>query len=173
MNEQQIQQFEHQAAQLANARAELSQRAEALNKDIRALKRRRITGLKNAAERAIQCQNKLLEMIRDNKELFEKPKTQVFHGIRIGFMKQRGKLEFDDEAEVVARIKKLLPDEKATLITVKEKPVKSALANLAASTLKRLGIRVHEDSDEAIVKSTDTEVDRLVDALLEGEEELE
>jgi hypothetical protein len=73
---------------------------------------------------------------------------------------------------VVARIKKHLPEQADVLIKLKETPVKDALAQLSAAELKKLGVTVSEAGDQVVVKPVDSEVDKMVDALMKeaGEE---
>ncbi|MDF1486722.1 hypothetical protein PY257_16355, partial [Ramlibacter sp. H39-3-26] len=47
-----------------------------------------------------------------------------------------------------------------------QRPVKDALAQLPAADLKKLGISITDAEDEVIVRAVDSEVDKLVDALL-------
>ncbi len=73
---------------------------------------------------------------------------------------------------MVARIKKHLPEQADVLIKLKETPVKDALAQLSAAELKKLGVTVSEAGDQVVVKPVDSEVDKMVDALMKeaGEE---
>ena len=91
----------------------------------------------------------------------------TFHGVRIGFMKGKGKIEWDDGEQVVKLIKKHFPAQADALIATTEKPVKAALQQLAAADLKRLGITVEESGEVIFVKPVDGEIEKLVDALLE------
>ena len=103
-------------------------------------------------------------------DLFQKPKSRLLHGIRLGFAKAKGKLVIDDEATVVRLIRRHLPNRFADLVKVTEKPLKDPLSRLTGDELKKLGVRVESDTDEAFVKPADSEIDKLVDALLDSAE---
>lgn len=92
--------------------------------------------------------------------------------MKVGYQKGKGTISFEDADSVVARIKKHLPDQADVLIKLKETPVKDALAQLSAADLKKIGVTVSEAGDQVVIKPVDSEVDKMVDALLKdvGEE---
>jgi len=159
----------------ADARGALAELARTLNEEVEQLKRKHLPEIKRVKDRAVQRQTELRTMIEESPELFVKPRTLTLHGVRIGFVKAKGRIEWDDEAAVIARIRKLLPaDQAELLIRVKEAVHKQAVYDLAAGDLKRLGIRIAGDGDEVLIKDTASDVDQLVDALLkEATEEIE
>lgn len=119
---------------------------------------------KVAAARAAKAA--LVAAIEANPESFRSPKTRVLHGVRVGYAKAKGKVVIDDADTVIARIRKHLPKLITKLITVKETPKKTALAELTAAQLKKLGVTVEDAGDKVIVAPTDSEIDKLVDALM-------
>lgn len=158
----------------AEAHDRLGERGQELEAKIEQLKREALPEIRQAVRKASEARSRLHSAIKATPELFEKPRTQVVAGIRIGFMKQRGKVEIDDEAAVIARIRKLLPEDQAELlVSVKETVDKKAAYNLTDDDLKRLGIRITDDEDAVLIKPTDSEIDKLVNALLKSDEELE
>lgn len=144
----------------------LAERCQALNEEIEALKRRRLQGIKNALTRASDARSDLEQAVSMAPHLFTKPKTMVIAGIRIGYTKQKGRLVFDDPAKVVQLIRKHLADQFDNLVSVRETPLKGALQQLSGIELKKIGVQIEADVDRVVVKSTDTEVDKLVNALL-------
>lgn len=151
----------------ANERATLAQRVTRLEDDIETLKRAQMEGIKQALARTTQAQARLHAAIAESPELFAKPKTLIISGIKIGYIKQKGKVEFDDEAAVIGRIRKLLPEEQALLlIRVREGVHKPAVYDLTAGDLKRLGIRVVDDGEAIVIKPVDDQLDKLLSALL-------
>lgn len=166
-----IDDIERKTKLFADARAELAERLQALKDEQDAAKRRRIQGLKNAVARLRTERDELLQLLGESAELFEQPKTRTLHGIRVGWMKQRGKLEIADADAVVAGLRKLLGDEATAYIKVTESPIRTALANLPAKDLKRLGVAVADDIDTPFIKAVDGEIEKLVDALLDADGE--
>jgi hypothetical protein len=152
----------------ANTREALAARVRAADAELEAIKRQRLPGIKAALARAAEAETRLRTVIEAAPELFERPKTVILHGIKVGYRKATGKLIWDDADQVVALIRKHCPDQADVLIVVRETPSKSALSQLSVAELKRLGVRVVETGEEIVIAPTDSEVDRLVDALLKS-----
>lgn len=162
-----MQQIETLTAAYAAERDALAALVTDMNDAIEQIKRQRLAAIKLAVQKARQAQDELHAVIESAPELFEKPRTRTLHGIKVGFTKQRGSVEFDDEAKVIERIRSLLPKDQAELlIRVRESVHKPAVYDLTVADLKRLGIRVTADSDAVVLKSVDGEVDKLISALL-------
>ncbi len=154
----------------AGARDELASRLDALREEQAAAKRRRLQGIKNALQRVQASYDELHAAVEASPQLFDKPKTRVLHGIRVGWIKQRGKLEIADTAATVKALRKLLGDEADAYIKVTESPVRSALANLPAKDLQRCGIAVADDVDAVVIKAASGDLDKLIDALINDQE---
>lgn len=99
--------------------------------------------------------------------LWARVRTRVVHGVRVGWAKARGRVEWDDEAKVIERIRRHLPAEQAELLIRRRESVhKPAVYDLTAGDLKRLGIRIEDACDQVVVKDTTGDLDRAVEALL-------
>lgn len=160
------------ASVYSDARQLLAEKVTAFNDGLAALRKDHIPGIKKAVARAAEAEAALRALIEANPDCFTKPKTQVFSGVKVGYQKGKGTISFEDADSVVARIKKHLPDQADVLIKQKETPVKDALAQLSAADLKKIGVTVSEAGDQVVIKPVDSEVDKMVDALLKdvGEE---
>lgn len=134
------------------------------------LKRLMIRGIRSALSEFTNAHDALKIAVGDSRSLFEKPKTRVMHGIRVGFMKQKGKTTVEDEASTIALIKKLFPEQAEVLVRSKESVVKDALSQLSAKDLKRLGVSITEDADAVTIKPVDDALDDLIDALISDPE---
>jgi hypothetical protein len=108
----------------------------------------------------------LSNAIEESPDLFIKPRTIIFHGIKIGLEKGKGKIEWSDDDQVVRLIEKNFPEQVDILIQTKKKPLKKALANLSVQDLKKLGITVEDIGDIVVIRPVDSDVDKLVEALL-------
>jgi isocitrate dehydrogenase len=165
------------AKEFSDTRKVLRDRVDVLEEGIRALKKRYLPGIRSAVENAKEKQATLHAAIEVSPEHFESPRTTILFGIKFGIEKQKGKIEWDDKGTVVKLIKKYFPDAWETYVKVKEDPMKKTLATLSSAELKKLGIQVTETGDAVVIRPADSEVDKLVDALLkekkEGEEEEE
>jgi hypothetical protein len=143
-------------------------RVSALQTEIKNIERQRITSIRKAVEAARDARAELAVAIEEYKPEFEKPRSRMFHGIKVGFRKLVGTLTWKDPDQVVKLIKKNFPDKATLLIKTTETPVKDALGQLSAADLKKLGCSVGDDTDEVVISPAKTDVQKLVDALLKG-----
>ncbi|MEK6744267.1 MAG: host-nuclease inhibitor Gam family protein [Nitrospirota bacterium] len=141
-----------------------------------------ISGIKDAHHKALrklvaQAADKkamLGNIIKENPALFASPKTRIIHGVKLGFRKGSGKLDWDSDELVVKLIKKKLPEEMWEILIKKtEKPRKDGLNGLDVNDLKKIGVTAEDTGDQVVIKPTDSEIDKLVDALLAEAEEPE
>jgi len=163
--------FDRMAQDLAGARMMLKERVQALEAEVAALKRKQLPAIRKWAEAAAENQLALHDAIKESPESFVKPRTMILHGIRFGYQKQKGEISWEDEAKVVMLIRKHFPEQEEMLIKVTETPVKKALGRLPAADLKKLGVTVDNDTDEVFIKATDSDIDRIVEAILKTETE--
>ena len=94
------------AAAHAKARDLLAERAGQLQEDTARLRRRRLPGIKTALEEVRRSHEELRFAIKDAKDEFERPRSRVLHGMRLGFKKAKGSLKWASESRVVELIKK-------------------------------------------------------------------
>lgn len=164
----QITDIELRTKAFSEARAAVAAIVTELNDGIDALKRQHMGSLKRAINRMAEKHDQLKALIEANPALFAKPRTVIFHGVKVGYQKGKGAITFDDADQVIKLIRKHMPDQADVLIATAEKPAKDALAQLTAAELKRIGVSVTDASDQVVIKPTDSETDKLVDALLKG-----
>jgi len=165
-----LSEIERLAKQLADARQNLKEGLDELDSEMAAIKKKFLPALRRAVEKAAQRHEALRGAIEEAPELFQKPKTVVFHGIRLGYMKSKGEIIWDDESQVIKLIKKHFPDDYEAYIKVTEKVFKTSVAAMSVSDLKKIGVTVIETGDEVFIKPTDSEIDKLINALLKDEE---
>ncbi len=165
---------EQASAEYAAAREALSALLLQLEADVAALKRGRLDAIKRAVVETAETRDRLHQEIDRRRDLFESPRTRVLHGIRVGLQQAKPKVEIDDEAAVIRRIREKLPaDQAELLIRTTERVHKPAVYDLDAADLKRLGIGVSPAVDLVIIKAQDSAVAKLVDALLEQGQDIE
>jgi tetratricopeptide (TPR) repeat protein len=158
--------IEKQTKDYADARAVLAEAVRDLNDELELAKRQALAGIKRALHKAAKAEAELKAALEAEPELFEKPKTQIFHGVKVGYRKSSGKIEWEDDDQVVKLIKKYHEELADVLIKTTEKPIKKALQELDAAALKKLGVTVEDTGDVVVIKPVDSEVDKLVAALL-------
>ncbi len=159
--------YERLAADLARCRDELLAEAAALEEEVRRLREQARPALARHARATREAYDALFGAVESHPEHFGHPKSRVTNGIRYGWQKQRGRISWDDDAAVIRRIRELLPptQQRACIRTV-ERLDRAALAEMTEATLRRLGVRVTEDSDVPFVRTVDREAERTVRALL-------
>lgn len=159
------------AKKLRGQRDMLTERATAMHTEIERIKGIYLRGIKNSVAATAQAQAELLAAIAEAPSLFDKPRSMVLHGIKFGFKKGTGSLDWDDDAQVTKLVRKHFPEQFDVLIKTTEKPIKGALGNLTAAELKRIAVTVEDTGEVVFAKDTTAEVDKLVKALLKGAEE--
>jgi len=163
--------IEQRAKDFAVARRVLAERVEALQAEIDDAKRRKVPGIKAALGQVAEAQARLKAEIDAGRDLFNKPRTQVFHGIKVGLQKGKGSVSFADEERVITLIRKHMAERFDELVKVTEKVRKGPLNELSVKELERLGCESEGAGDVVLIKDTASEVDKLVNALLKGIED--
>jgi hypothetical protein len=157
----------------AEARSALAERVQELEDEVTRLRRARLPAIRRALADAQARRDGLAAAVAEAPELFERPKTVIFHGIRVGYQKGRGTITWEDDARVCALIRRHFPDQAESLIKVIERPLKTALAQLSTADLKRIGVQVVETGEEIVIRPVDSELDRMIERLLADTEPVE
>jgi hypothetical protein len=165
---QDLEAIEQRACDFRFARDQLRILAADANAEMERIKQKHLPLIREALSVVADNEAALREAIQDSSpDLWRKLRTRTFHGVRVGWIKQRGKVEIEDETKVIERIRKLLPAEQAELlIRTREAVHKPGVYDLTAADLKRLGIRIADDSDVVVIKDLASELDRAIEALL-------
>jgi hypothetical protein len=164
--------LQKRAAALSEYRDKLSALFITLQTNLDTIKNGALPEIKKVARQVAKEHNELVDLIRANPALFERPRSYVVDGIKFGLQKQQGSLTWDDDAKVVERIRRLVAAEEITpeqadlLINTTEKPVASALGQLDGRVLKRLGVSLEGSGDEPLIKSVDSSVEKAVNAVI-------
>ena len=162
--------IETAAKDYSKERSVLAELVTSLNHEIIKLNRKALPAIKRAVNATKEAEAKLEALLKDNVKLFEKPRTWTVHGIKFGFAKQKGCIEIPDVDKSIKLIRKHFPDKADFLIVTKESISKDAVGNLSVDELKRIGCNVVADTDDVVIKPTDSNVDKLVTALLKNDE---
>ena len=125
--------IERRAKALADERDVLVAVVNELNSGIETLKRESMRPLKAAVKAVAEQHDKLKALIEANPELFVRPRSVVLHGIKLGFRKGSGGVEFEDAERVAGLIQKHFPEQFDVLVQTSHKPLKTALAQLTVA----------------------------------------
>ena len=157
------------AKRYAERRARVRDIVDQIEDEVRVVHRKHRRALAEALATAAGCQDALISRIRDAVALFVKPKTWALHDIKLGFRKGSGKVEFDDNDTLVAKLRKKFgedSEEFRACVEVKHVIRKDALRDLDAKHLAALGVTIEDVTDVPFVKGVETETDKLVKRLL-------
>jgi len=167
MNQMIMTHIEALAGQYADARDQLTALLRVIEARQREIIDRHLDQIRASIRQVAETEERLRHAIEAAPEQFDKPRTRIFHGIKVGLQKGKGKVEIDDEARTIRFIREKLPEEQAELlIKVTERVDRRMVADLTAADLKRLGIRVVESGDQVVIRPVDSQLDKLVKALL-------
>lgn len=165
-----INEIEKHAKAYADVREQRDAIVKEANEKIEKIKRDVLPMLRKLVAREAEKFSILFAAIDSAPELFEKPRTQIFHGIKCGFQKSKGGIDWDDDEDVVKRIHKMFPDGDAAdlYLHITEKPNKETLVALPVETLKKLGCTVNGTGDAVFIKAADGAMDKVAKAMLKG-----
>lgn len=166
MNTDSMQDLERRVQDYADTLAEYNALTAQVRDEIKQVTARHMAAIRCLFNGLKDRQADICDEIRAHPELFQKPKTRVIHGIKLGLRKRKGRLVIRDAAKTVYWIKALYQDDIGVLIKTTETPLKSGLEKLPAKDLKRLGVEVTDDSDEVVFVAATDEFDDLIDFLI-------
>lgn len=166
-------QIEQLTKEFAATRDVLSERMTSFQEEMQNVRNRRMAGIKSAVVNARDARSKLEQAISANRDAFTDPRTITVHGIKVGIVKGKGRIEWDDEPRVVELIEKHFPDKAKVLVKTTKKPIRKAIAALSVADLKKIGATATEAGDIVLIKPADDEIDKLVSALLDEEREVD
>ena len=163
--------IEEAAKGYSKSHAALSHLMQDLELELSTIKQAYLPDIKSALKVAKKDHSVLNDLIEGSDDQFVKPRTITLHGIKCGLKKEKGKLVIANAESTCKLIKKNMEDSADVYIKTEEKPIKKALENLDAKMLKKIGVQVTSDSDVVVIKSIDSEIEKMVDALLADVEE--
>ena len=168
-----LKEIEPLCAHYAHWHDELQSLLSDLDLRVQTLKRTKLPAIKHLMKKVAGAHSELKGAIEASPHLWDRPRTRVFHGVKVGLQKGKGKITWTDPARVVERIKELYRDDLGILIKTIETPVKEALEKLPAADLKKLGVSVTDATDQIVIRMVDSEVERMINALLKDDLEEE
>jgi hypothetical protein len=156
------------ARQYADAQTNLDEETNTLRQKIDRAVRDAWPALRAATTRAAERYEALLAAVTDARDVFEKPKTKILHGVRVGYRKAKDTVQVLNADNTCALIHKVLPDQVDVLISKTEKPVVAGLEQLDDAQLRSVGCKRVAGRDEPIAALAETELDKVVAALMKG-----
>lgn len=125
-------------------------------------------GIDAAAEEEAAAKADLQRLVDAAPQLFMRPRSITQDGVKCGFRKAEDQLDWDDEANVIARIRALqqFSDMAPVLIRTEETLNIGALEELDHNARRQLGIRRISGADQSFIGFTDSDVEKMVKAII-------
>jgi hypothetical protein len=163
-----LEQIEIACKTYAETRDELRKAMQALQDQVRELSAQHRPEILAALDQAVNARLALESLVESAPSLFVKPRTKQLHGIKVGFRKNEGRVEFaTSEERTITLIREKLPELAETLIKTTESVRKSNVKDeLGASDLAAIGCSLVGAKDELVVAAADTDTDRLIQAMV-------
>lgn len=160
------------AQHLADARRESTTRATALEHALAQaaapIYQAHRTGIDAAAADEAEAYAWLLALVEESPGEFKRPRSLLVDGVKVGYRKEQDGLDYDSEEAVIARIFAL--DEFSALaqalVRIERHLNIEALETLEAGQRRLLGIRTVTGADQPFISFADTDVEKLVKAIL-------
>lgn len=125
-------------------------------------------GLDAAAEEEATARAELQRLVDSAPQLFGKPRSILTDGVKCGYRKSEDTLDWEDDATVITRIRALpdFADLAPVLIRTEETLNIAALAELDGNARRKLGIRLIPGIDQSFIGFSDSDVEKMVKAIL-------
>jgi hypothetical protein len=148
---------------LAALRGQLRQKFEAKQRAQGDVDAAHNPGIRELETQCLAARTELLANLNASREFFLERKTREFHGLMVGFEKERDRLTLPPEEILVDRIEKILPAAQGeTLLDRTAKVIKQAFKKLPMETLQKLGCAVVKGGDKSIIRANDDDIETLV-----------
>lgn len=158
------------AARLAVCNRDLTLRAEAQKREIAEavapIAERHRAGIDDVAAARAELEAELVALVEAAPSLFIKPRSISVDGVKCGYRKEEDGLDWDDEQRVIQRIEDLHPELYHLLVRETKSLVADALSQLEARQLRQIGARIISGADRVFVSVGESEVDKLVKAIM-------
>lgn len=160
MNEA-MKEIEGRAAAYADAQSKLDDALATLRRDLDEVRLNHMVALKRLSGLVARRESELRSLIETAPDLFDKPRTMIFHGVKVGFTTSKGKVVWADEEQVKKLIRKRFPELEEQLIKTTETVSRDAIRDLDETQMKAIGCRIDGAGDTVVLKSTAGDVEKM------------
>jgi hypothetical protein len=150
----------------ADAAGALNDAVAELEAELEARKRARMKEIKALVARTAEAKARLHAAIEAAPQCFARPKTITVSGVKVGLQKGKGRLDWEDDDQLVTKIEKHFGDHAEDYLHITTKPKAAALNDLEAAELRRLGITVEDTGDQVIIKHVSSKIEKVIKAML-------
>lgn len=148
-----LKEIEDNCAHLARVRARAQRLMDAVERKRAAVLADHAAEIRDLAEELVASRGNLELAVQYGRQFFLKPKSQIFHGIEVGFEKERDTLQVPEDEVLIPRIETLLKAKAAGLIRNVKSIVREAFKQLTTAEKQMLGCRVVRGADKVIVRA--------------------
>lgn len=152
---------------LAESDAALAAAVAACDAETRAVMKRHLDTIQLRAEAVAEAKRELLAEIDINRSLFDRPKSRVLSGVKLGLRKDADTLDLGGKDEaLIARIRNQMPNLVPTLIREKSELVKNAIKALSSKDLQKLGVRYVVGADRPFAAMDKSNAEEMAEAIV-------
>jgi hypothetical protein len=161
-----LSEIEAQTKKFAEANNQLASVIDEMETEINRIKKDYLKRLQPLAD-AVSIEKALLKvMIDESRLIFVKPKTYVFHGVKVGLQNSKGTIKVIDETKTIELIKKNMPDIAENMVKTSESLIKESLKLLSVSELVKINCHKTKSIEQVLIKSNRDEVEKFIDAMI-------
>lgn len=161
-----LQEIEAQTKKFADANNVLASTIDEMETEINLIKKEYLKRLQPLADNVSIEKALLKEAIDESRLIFVKPKTYVFHGVKVGLQSSKGSIKIIDEEKTIELIEKNLPDMVENVIKNSKSVIKESLKLLSDNELVQINCKKIPASEMVLIKSNRDEVEKFIDAMI-------
>lgn len=134
---------------------------------------RALPGIRDALVQFRASRKAVADLVQEHRDLFEKPRTRIYHGVKVGLQALPGQLMLENQGDaLIARIDRALPDAAKLLAPTSREVSITALKLLSDADLARIG-GVKVSGETKVVVTLPLDPEPAVHALLGPRAEVE
>jgi len=161
-----LSEIEVQTKKFAEANNQLASVIDEMETEINQIKKNYLKKLQPLAD-AVSIEKALLkEAIDESRLIFVRPKTYVFHGVKVGLQSSKSIIKVIDETKTIELIKKNLRDSAENMIKTSETIIKDTLKLLSDEELVKINCQKSPGVEMVLIKSNRDEVEKFIDAMI-------
>ncbi len=167
-----IHDIETSADRYSIAKSDVTDLVEEITARVDELKKEFAPRVKAAMRIAATRHEDLYRLIADNPDLFKKPRTYLFAGLKVGMQTGPATIETDDESLTIELIEKHLTQEQQKLLVKTTKKLNVvAVKKLDEKTLRVIRASLVEGKDHVVIKETDTQFEKIFSSIVKDQVE--
>lgn len=161
-----LSEIEAQTKKFAEANNQLAGVIDEMETEINRIKKDYLKRLQPLADNVSIEKALLKEAIDESRLIFVKPKTYVFHGVKVGLQSSKGSIKVIDEEKTIELIEKNFSDMAENMIKSSKSVIKESLKLLSESDITKINCQKVPAAELVLIKSNRDEVEKFIDAMI-------